>query len=285
MARRQDYSLGVAIFARPLTFANDVPMTNEYTCIRISNPTARVAAIELYRPTAMNALNMPMMDEIVDACNRFDADDGIGCIVIHGTEKVFAAGADIKEMEEADAVTMVKRDQFAVWERLRLIKKPLVAAVSGYALGGGCELAMMCDIIIASDTAQFGQPEINIGVMPGAGGTQRLTRALGKSLAMEMILTGSMLSAAKACEHGLVSRVVPSAMFLQEAFSLASSIASKPPFAVRLAKEAVNAAIEQPLDAGLELERKNFYLLFASNDQKEGMAAFVEKRKPVWSGS
>ncbi|MFM8177712.1 MAG: enoyl-CoA hydratase-related protein [Candidatus Kapaibacterium sp.] len=260
-------------------------MTNEYTCIRLSNPAPGVGAVELYRPTAMNALNMPMMDEIVDACSRFDVDESIGCIVIHGSEKVFAAGADIKEMEDADAVRMVKRDQFAVWERLRLIKKPIIAAVSGYALGGGCELAMLCDIIIASDTAQFGQPEINIGVMPGAGGTQRLTRALGKSLAMELILTGSMLSADRALAHGLVSRVVPKSVFLQEAVALAATIAGKPPFAVRLAKESVNAAIEQSLDAGLELERKNFYLLFASNDQKEGMAAFVEKRAPVWSGT
>lgn len=260
-------------------------MTNEYTCIRISTPLPRVGAVELYRPAAMNALSMPMMDEIVDACTRFDADDSIGCIVIHGTEKVFAAGADIKEMESADAVVMLKRDQFAVWDKLRLIKKPLVAAVSGYALGGGCELAMLCDIIVASDTAQFGQPEINIGVIPGAGGTQRLTRALGKSVAMEMILTGSMLSAERAREYGLVSKVVPSSVFLHEAFSLAGSIASKPPLAVRMAKESVNAAVEQSLDAGLELERRNFYLLFASADQKEGMAAFVEKRKAVWSGS
>jgi enoyl-CoA hydratase len=259
-------------------------MTNEYTCIRITKPGPRVAAIELYRPSAMNALSMPMMTEIVHACMEFDADDSIGCIVLHGSERVFAAGADIKEMEEADAVTMVKRDQFATWEKLRSVKKPIIAAVSGFALGGGCELAMLCDMIIASETAQFGQPEINIGVMPGAGGTQRLTQALGKGLAMELILTGGMLSAHKALEHGLVNRVVPSAVYLREAVSLATVIASKPPFAVRLAKEAVNAAVEQHLDDGLILERKNFYMLFTSKDQKEGMAAFVEKRKPVWTG-
>ena len=259
-------------------------MHNEYTCIRVSTPATGVAAVELYRPAAMNALNIPMMEEILHACQSLDADSGIGCIVIHGTSKVFAAGADIKEMEEADTIEMVLRDQFATWERIRLIKKPIIAAVSGYALGGGCELAMLCDIIVASDKARFGQPEINIGVMPGAGGTQRLTRALGKSRAMEVILSGEMISAVEAHACGLVSRVVSSSVYLEEAIALAKTIASKPPMAVRMAKEAVNAAEEKLLDDGLELERKNFYLLFASQDRKEGMNAFVEKRKPTWSG-
>jgi enoyl-CoA hydratase len=224
------------------------------------------------------------MEELVAACEEYERDSTVGCIVIHGDERAFAAGADIRDMSTADTVTMLQRDQFARWERLRQIKKPMLAAVSGYALGGGCELAMLCDIIIASDTAQFGQPEINIGVMPGAGGTQRLTRAVGKSLAMELVLSGQMISAERALERGLVSRVVPVEYYLEEAFALAEEIASKAPVALRLAKEAVNKAFSTPLEVGLELERKNFYMLFATEDQKEGMAAFLEKRAPQWKG-
>jgi enoyl-CoA hydratase len=179
---------------------------------------------------------------------------------------------------------MLLRDQFARWDRIRKIKKPIVAAVSGFALGGGCELAMTCDIIIASETAKFGQPEINIGVMPGAGGTQRLTRAVGKQRAMEMILTGSMMTAEEACRAGLVNRVVPVECYLEEAMALAQQIASRPPVAVRLAKEAVLKAFDTTIEGGLEFERKNFYLLFASEDQKEGMKAFIEKRKAEWKG-
>jgi len=240
--------------------------------------------MQLARPEVRNALSLRTMEELVAACEEYERDSTVGCIVIHGDERAFAAGADIRDMSTADTVTMLQRDQFARWERLRQIKKPMLAAVSGYALGGGCELAMLCDIIIASDTAQFGQPEINIGVMPGAGGTQRLTRAVGKSLAMELVLSGQMISAERALERGLVSRVVPVEYYLEEAFALAEEIASKAPVALRLAKEAVNKAFSTPLEVGLELERKNFYMLFATEDQKEGMAAFLEKRAPQWKG-
>ncbi len=258
----------------------------EFTCIRVYRPESYrgVGAIQLARPEVRNALSLRTMEEIVAACEEYERDSNIGCIVIHGDERAFAAGADIRDMSTADTVTMLQRDQFARWERLRQIKKPMIAAVSGYALGGGCELAMLCDIIIASDTAQFGQPEINIGVMPGAGGTQRLPRAVGKSLAMELVLSGQMIAAERALERGLVSRVVPVEYYLEEAFALAEEIASKAPVALQLAKEAVNKAFSTPLELGLELERKNFYMLFATEDQKEGMAAFLEKRSPQWKG-
>jgi enoyl-CoA hydratase len=205
-------------------------------------------------------------------------------VVLTGSERAFAAGADIKEMAEASAVEMLSRDQFARWEVIRKTKKPVIAAVSGFCLGGGCELAMLCDMIVASESAQFGQPEVNIGVMPGAGGTQRLTKAVGKALAMEIALTGRFFSAQKMMEAGLVNRVVPTELYLQEAVKLAEEIAQKPPVAVRLIKESVNAAFETHLDEGLIRERKNFYLLFATEDQKEGMAAFIEKRKAEWKG-
>ncbi len=257
---------------------------NEYSCLKITYPAPGVAAVQLYRPEALNALNMTLMSELVDACSHFDANDDVRCIVLHGSKKAFAAGADIKEMEEAGTVTMIQRDQFASWERVRATKKPIIAAVSGFALGGGCELAMLCDMIVASDTAQFGQPEINLGVIPGAGGTQRLTRAVGKALAMEMILSGRTISAVQAHAAGLVNRVVPVEYYLEEAISLAKDIASKSTLAVQLAKEAVNQAYITNLDGGIQYERKNFYMLFSSEDQKEGMRAFVEKRKPTWKG-
>lgn len=244
----------------------------------------RVGAVQLNRPDKLNALSLPLMEELITALEAFDADPDIRCMVLHGNERAFAAGADIDEMAQADSVEMLLRDQFRKWERIAALKKPLIAAVSGYALGGGCELAMLCDMIIASDTAQFGQPEINIGVMPGAGGTQRLTRTLGKALAMELVLTGRFLSAQEAYRLGLVNRVVPAEIYLQEAFALASTIASKPPIAVRLAKEAVLRALSTPLEIGLEFERKNFYLLFSTADQKEGMQAFQQKRPPQWRG-
>ncbi|GIV54248.1 MAG: enoyl-CoA hydratase [Candidatus Kapaibacterium sp.] len=258
----------------------------DYTCIRVYRPDhfRGVGAIQIARPEVRNALSLRTMEELVHACEEFERDSTVGCIVLHGDERAFAAGADIREMESATTVTMLERDQFARWERLRQIKKPMIAAVSGFALGGGCELAMLCDIIVASDTAQFGQPEINIGVMPGAGGTQRLTRAVGKSLAMELVLTGRMISAQRALERGLVSRVVPVEYYLDEAFALAEDIASKAPIAVRLAKESVGKAFSTPLEQGLEYERKNFYMLFSTEDQKEGMAAFLEKRAPIWKG-
>lgn len=242
------------------------------------------ALVQINRPDVLNALNIKLMEELVAALESYENDDEVRAIVLTGNEKAFAAGADIKEMSGASAVDMLIRDQFARWDRIRKIKKPIIAAVSGFALGGGCELAMSCDIIIASESARFGQPEINIGVMPGAGGTQRLTRAVGKVKAMEMVLTGRMISGEEACHWGLVNKVVPVEFYLEEAKNLAREIASKPPVAVRLAKEAVLKAFDTTIEGGLEFERKNFYLLFASEDQKEGMNAFVEKRKPVWKG-
>ena len=243
-----------------------------------------VAIVRLHRPAVLNALNLELMDELVATLDSLDRDENIRAIVLAGSEKAFAAGADIKEMATATAVDMLYRDQFSKWDRIRKIKKPIIAAVSGFALGGGCELMMHCDIVIASETARIGQPEINIGVMPGAGGTQRLTRAIGKVRAMEMVLTGKFITAQEAFEAGLVNKVVPVEFFLEEAVRLAQEIASKPPVAVRLAKEAILKAFDTTIEMGLEFERKNFYLLFASEDMKEGMAAFVEKRKAEWKG-
>ncbi len=244
----------------------------------------RVAVIRFNRPEALNALNREMMAAMVDALAGFDADPAVGCIVLTGDRRAFAAGADIKEMAEASPVSMLDNPFIDYWDRLRRIAKPVVAAVSGYALGGGCELAMACDLIVASESAQFGQPEINIGVIPGAGGTQRLARAVGKALAMEMVLNARFLSAEEAVRFGLVNRVVPAETYLEEAIRFAAEIAARAPVAIRLGKEAVNAAFETSLQAGLAHERRLFYMLFATEDQKEGMAAFVEKRKPDWRG-
>lgn len=243
-----------------------------------------VATVQLNRPAVLNALNLETMNELVATLESLDNDDTVRAIVLAGSEKAFAAGADIKEMASASAIDMLYRDQFTKWDRIRKIKKPLIAAVSGFALGGGCELMMHCDIIIASETARIGQPEINIGVMPGAGGTQRLTRAVGKGLAMEMVLTGKFITGEEAMAAGLVNKVVPVEFYLEEAQRLAKEIASRPPVAVRLAKEAVLKSFDTTIEMGLEFERKNFYLLFASDDMKEGMAAFIEKRKPEWTG-
>ncbi|HUI28991.1 MAG TPA: enoyl-CoA hydratase-related protein [Candidatus Acidoferrales bacterium] len=243
-----------------------------------------IAVIYLNRPDVLNALNHELMIELTGCLEQLDSDESVKCIVITGNEKAFAAGADIKEMADADTVEMLSRDDFSIWDKIRKIKKPLIAAVSGFALGGGCELAMMCDMIIASETAKFGQPEINIGVMPGAGGTQRLTKSVGKYKAMELVLTGEMMDAEDAMRLGLVNRVVPVELYLEEAKKLARVIASKPPLAVRLVKESVLKSFEMPLREGLEMERKNFYALFSSQDQKEGMKAFIEKRKPQWKG-
>lgn len=255
-----------------------------YTCIEVYTPLPGIGAIKLNRPNVLNALSLQTMIELVQAFEAYDNDPAICCIVLHGNEKAFAAGADITEMSDADAIEMLRRDQFSRWERIRLTRTPVIAAVSGFALGGGCELAMVCDMIVASDTAQFGQPEINIGVMPGAGGTQRLTRAVGKALAMEMVLTGRMISARQALQAGLVNRVVPTEVYLDEAMALAQDVAAKAPVAARLAKESVLKAFSTTLEGGMEFERKNFYMLFATEDQKEGMKAFVEKRKPEWKG-
>lgn len=243
-----------------------------------------VALIELNRPKELNALNLALMGEIRDALKALDADDEVRAIVITGNDRAFAAGADIKQMAGKNAIDMLKIDQFTTWDQIKKTKKPIIAAVSGFALGGGCELVMTCDMVIASETAQFGQPEIKIGVMPGAGGTQRLTRAVGKVNAMEMALTGKFISAERAYEMGLVNRVVPIELYLDEALKLAEEIAQLSPLAVRLAKESVLKAFESPLSEGLEFERKNFYMLFASEDQKEGMNAFVEKRAANFKG-
>jgi enoyl-CoA hydratase len=243
-----------------------------------------VTTVQLNRPQALNALNLELMDELIATLDELDRDGDVRAIVLTGNEKAFAAGADIKEMAGASAVDMLYRDQFAKWDRIRKVKKPIIAAVSGFVLGGGCELMMHCDIVIASETTRIGQPEINIGVMPGAGGTQRLTRAVGKTLAMEMVLTGRFISADEALKAGLINKVVPVEFFLEEAQRLARDIASKPPVAVRLAKEAVLKAFDTTIEMGLEFERKNFYMLFATEDMREGMAAFIEKRKPEWKG-
>ncbi len=245
---------------------------------------AAVGVVQLHRPEVLNALSTPLIDELIAALQGYDADPAIRCIVLTGNDRAFAAGADIKEMAEASTVDMLQRDNLARWERIRGIKKPIIAAVSGYALGGGNELAMSCDMIIASETAVFGQPEINIGVMPGAGGTQRLTRAAGKARAMELILTGRQMPAHEAAAAGLVTRVVPAEAYLQEALRLAHEIAAKAPLAVQLAKQAVNQAYELPLHEALQAERQAFYMLFSSADQKEGMRAFVEKRPAHYQG-
>ncbi|MCS6904764.1 MAG: enoyl-CoA hydratase-related protein [Bacteroidia bacterium] len=258
-------------------------MEYQYILVETTSYTG-VFLIRLNRPKELNALNRRGMEELVHAMQVLDADSSCVCIVLTGNEKAFAAGADIKEMANNTAIDMQKIDQFTRWDMLKKIKKPIIAAVSGFALGGGCELAMLCDMIIASESAQFGQPEIKIGVMPGAGGTQRLTRAVGKALAMEMVLTGRFISAQEALRAGLINKIVPTEIYLQEALKFAAEIAKMPPLALQLAKEAVLRSFETSLEEGLYFERKNFYLLFASEDQKEGMQAFVEKRQPQWKG-
>lgn len=243
-----------------------------------------VALVRLNRPKELNALNLQLMTELKEATQMLDADDSVRCIIITGNERAFAAGADIKQMAGRTAIDMLQIDQFSTWDAIRKTKKPIIAAVSGFALGGGCELSMLCDMIVASESAKFGQPEIKIGVMPGAGGTQRLTRAVGKARAMEMVLTGKFISAQEAYDFGLVNKVVPVELYLDEALKLAKEIAQMSPIAVQMAKESVNKAYEAPLQEGLAFERKNFYMLFASEDQKEGMNAFIEKRSPVFKG-
>ncbi|HEY7025085.1 MAG TPA: enoyl-CoA hydratase-related protein [Candidatus Limnocylindrales bacterium] len=260
-------------------------MTTDQPRVLVSRPVDGVALATLNRPEVLNALDYRTLGELVDALETLDGDESVRCVVITGArDRAFAAGADIKEMADATPVTLSVANNFARWERLKRVRVPLIAAVRGFALGGGCELAMACDMIVAADDATFGQPEIKIGIMPGAGGTQRLTRALGKAKAMEMILTGRTLSAREAYERGLVSEIVAREEVLPAALALASEIAALPPLAVRAAKEAVNRAYELSLEAGLEFERRNFFMLFASDDQKEGMAAFVEKRRPAWKG-
>jgi enoyl-CoA hydratase len=248
-------------------------------------PLEGVALVTLDRPEVLNALDTRSLQELVEALEALDGTEAVRAVVITGAgERAFAAGADIKEMADASPVSLSATNSFARWERIRRIRVPVIAAVRGFALGGGCELAMACDLIVAGDDAVFGQPEIKIGVIPGAGGTQRLTRAIGKAKAMELILTGESISAQEAERRGLVSRVVAREETLAEALRLAARIASMPPLAVRAAKEAVNRAFELPLESGLEFERRNFFLLFASEDQKEGMRAFIEKRPARWKG-
>ncbi|MGV3586716.1 MAG: enoyl-CoA hydratase-related protein [Adhaeribacter sp.] len=253
--------------------------------IKVTNQVRKnISLIEFNRPKELNALSPQLMSELRDALLTLDQDDSVRVIILTGNERAFAAGADIKQMADKSAIDMLLQDQFATWDQIKKTKKPIIPAVSGFALGGGCELAMTCDMIIASETAVFGQPEIKIGVLPGAGGTQRLTRALGKAKAMEMILTGKFISAEEAEKHGLVNRVVPVELYLEEAYKLAAEIAQQSPVAVRLAKEAVLRSFETSLEEGLYFERKNFYLAFASDDQKEGMKAFIQKRKPNFKG-
>jgi enoyl-CoA hydratase len=238
----------------------------------------------LNRPNALNALSSVLMRELLDALAGFDADEKIKCIVIAGSDKVFSAGADIKEMAAWSSVEALKEGNLERFDALRKISKPIIAALSGYALGGGLELAMACDIILAAEGTKLGQPEINIGVFPGAGGTQRLPRAIGKYRAMDMILTGNMISAREALNMGLVSKVVPNESYLAEAKKLGHEIASKAPLAIKMAKQAIQKAFETPLREGLEFEHRNFYLILSSEDKEEGMKAFMEKRKPQYKG-
>jgi enoyl-CoA hydratase len=243
-----------------------------------------VGIVRINRPKVRNALNNQTIAELVDALAAFDANAEIRCMILTGDDRAFAAGADIAQMADAGAIDVLDDDRFAHWARFRAIKKPVIAAVAGYALGGGCELALMCDLIIASESAQFGQPEVKIGIIPGAGGTQRWTRSAGKVHAMEAVLTGEPIRAVDAERIGLINRVVPDGAQLDEALRIAAMIAQRPPLAVRLGKEAVNQALETSLSAGLDYERKLFYLLFASEDKREGMRAFLEKRPGKFTG-
>ncbi|TCR68759.1 enoyl-CoA hydratase [Bosea sp. BK604] len=245
----------------------------------------KVGLITLNRPQALNALNSQLIGEVNAVIDGFETDPGIGCIVITGSEKAFAAGADIKEMQSRSFPQTFLDDKFATWDRIGQRRKPIIAAVAGFALGGGCELAMMCDFIIAADNAKFGQPEINLGVIPGAGGTQRLTKAIGKAKAMDLCLTGRMMDVNEAERAGLVARIVPLAELMTEALKAADAIAAKSLPSVLMAKESVNRAFELTLHEGLRFERRLFSSLFGTDDQKEGMAAFVEKRKPEFRNS
>jgi enoyl-CoA hydratase len=255
----------------------------EYSSILVET-FGKVGLVRLNRPQALNALNSTLLNELNQALAAYDQEPDIGAMVIAGSERAFAAGADIKEMVDASAVDMLRRDSISAFDGLQKIKKPLIAAVSGYCFGGGNELAMCCDLIVASETALLGQPEINLGVIPGAGGTQRLTRAIGKAIAMEMVLNNRVLTAQEALQFGLVNRVVPVERYLEEALGLAAEIAARAPLALRLGKEAVNHAYEAFLSDGLKDERRAFYFLFASQDQREGMQAFIDKRAANWSG-
>ena len=254
-----------------------------YETLQVRTEAGQVGIVTLHRPKQLNALNDQLMDELGAALKAFDADDAIGCIVVTGSEKAFAAGADIAAMAKYDFADVYGKDFISRnWETMRQVKKPVVAAVAGFALGGGCEVAMMCDIVIAADSARFGQPEIKLGIIPGAGGTQRLPRAVGKAKAMDWCLTGRMVDAGEAERAGLVARVVPADRLMDEALAVAQKIASLSLPVVLKVKESVNRAFETTLAEGVHFERRLFHSLFATEDQKEGMAAFVEKRKPVF---
>ncbi|MBL8769773.1 MAG: enoyl-CoA hydratase [Phenylobacterium sp.] len=256
-----------------------------YETLIVETPSAGVTLIRLNRPQALNALNSELLAELSHALDEAEADNDVRCVVLTGSERAFAAGADIKEMSDKSYAEMFQSNFFgAAGQRLERFRKPIIAAVAGFALGGGCELAMLCDIIIAADTAKFGQPEINLGVMPGIGGTQRLPRAVGKAKAMDMVLTARMMDAAEAERAGLVSRVVPADKLIEEALGAAARIAGQSMLAVMMNKELVNAAFETTLSTGVTMERRLFHSLFAFEDQKEGMAAFIDKRKPDFKG-
>ena len=256
-------------------------MAYQFVLTEVEGP---VGIVTINRPQVRNALNQQTIAELVDALETFDREGAIRCMILTGDDRAFAAGADISQMVDAGAVDVLEDDNFARWARFRAIRKPVIAAVSGYALGGGCELALMCDLVVASETAQFGQPEVKIGIIPGAGGTQRWARTAGRVRAMEAVLTGESVGAVEAERMGLVNRVVPAGAQMHEAKRLAQLIAARPPLAVRLGKEAVNQAMEVGLGPGLEFERKLFYLLFASDDKREGMRAFLEKRPARFTG-
>lgn len=253
-----------------------------YEFILTDTPVDGVGVVQLNRPKALNALNSSLLAEVMDALHQFDMDDTIGCMILTGNEKAFAAGADIKEMDGKTHIDMFMGESPLVGFNFAMISKPIIAAVSGYALGGGCEIAMSCDMIVASETALFGQPEINLGIIPGAGGTQRLTRAVGKALAMEMMLTDRRLSADEAYQFGLVNRVASVDEYLNVAIDIASKVHQKSQIAVKLTKDAINKAYEMTLQEGLDAEKRNFFLSFSSEDKAEGMRAFVEKRKAEW---
>lgn len=258
---------------------------NKYIIVsEIENPSGlKVGIIKLNRPDILNALNIPLLYEVVNAYETFDNDDEIGCIVITGNEKAFAAGSDIKEMAEISEKETYFKEKFSVLDRIRKIKKPVIAAVSGFSLGGGNELAMSCDIIIAAESAKFGQPEINLGIIPGAGRTQRLTRAIGKAKAMEVILTGNIYTSKEMYEAGLITRITNNEKYLEDAITLAKEISCKPALAVKFAKECILKSFDTTIVDGIEIERKNSRILFSSEDKAEGMKAFIEKRKPKWN--
>jgi enoyl-CoA hydratase len=263
-------------------------LTNQYKNILVSEidneKGLKVCLVQINRPNVMNALNIELMGEIADVLFAIDKNDNFGCSIITGNEKAFAAGADIKEMAGANVVDIYYREMFESWDRIRDYKKPVIAAVSGFALGGGCELSMLCDMIVAAKCAKFGQPEVNLGVIPGAGGTQRLTRAIGKARAMEIILTGRMVDAGEMYEAGLITKLSDDDKYLEDAIVLAKLICTKSPIAIQLAKDSILRAFDTTIETGMDIEKKNFYMLFATEDKMEGMKAFIEKRKPIWKG-